>query len=164
MQPPKIVEKPAFRLIGIETRTSNSAEMDPATGKIPGLWEKFGAESLPGHIPHQTEPGIVYGLYSDFENGADGEYTLTAGCAVTANAKPPGTLIARDVPAATYAVFTSERGPMPDIVVKAWAEIWGMSAEAMGGERAFSGDFEVYDDRAASPKNAQIDIWISIER
>ncbi|MCG8511715.1 MAG: GyrI-like domain-containing protein [Rhodospirillales bacterium] len=164
MQPPKIVEKPAFRLIGIETRTSNAAEMNPATGKIPGLWEKFSFESLPGHITHQTEPGIVYGLYSDFEDGADGAYTLTAGCAVSADAEPPGNLIAREVPAATYAVFTSERGPMPDIVIKAWAEIWAMNSEAMGGERAFSGDFEIYDDRAASTKDAQIDIWISIKR
>jgi predicted transcriptional regulator YdeE len=164
MQPPKIVEKPAFRLIGIEARTSNAGEIDPATARIPGLWEKFGAESLPGHIPHQTEPGVVYGVYSDFEDGADGQYTLMAGCAVTANAEPPGTLVTRDVPAATYAVFTSDQGAMPDIVINAWAEIWDMSTEAMGGERAFTGDFEVYDDRAVSRKNAQIEIWISIRR
>jgi predicted transcriptional regulator YdeE len=164
MQPPRIVNRPAFRLMGITARTSNAREMDPATAKIPGLWERFSFESLPGHIPYQPTPGIIYGLYCDVENGTAGDYTLLVGCEVKRGAEPPGTLVARDVPAARYAVFTSPRGPMPDIVMNAWSEIWGMTARELGGERAFSGDFEVYDERAVHTKDAEIEIWISLIR
>jgi len=162
MLSPKIVDRPAFRLMGIAARTSNALEMDPATAKIPGLWERFSFESLPGHIPYQPTPGIIYGLYSDFDGGADGAYTLLVGCEVKAGAKAPGTLVARDVPGARYAVFTSPRGPMPDIVINAWSEIWAMTARELGGERAFSGDFELYDERAVHTKDAEIEIWISL--
>jgi len=163
MQGPKIVEKPAFRLMGIAARTSNAAETDPATARIGKLWERFSAESLPGHIPYQTEPGVIYGLYADYENGTDGDYTVMAGCAVRPGSTPPGTLTVTDVPAARYAVFTSERGPMPDIVVDSWSKIWAMTPGELGGERAYTGDFEVYDDRTANTRNAQIDIWIALK-
>lgn len=162
MQPPKIVDRPAFRLMGLATRTCNAAEMDPATAKIPGLWARFSFESLPGHIPYQPTPGIIYGLYSDFTDGTEGDYTLLVGCEVRAGAVAPGTLVARDVPAARYAIFTTARGPMPDIVTHAWSEIWAMSPDQLGGKRAFSGDFEVYDERAVHTKDAQIEIWISL--
>jgi len=127
------------------------------------LWERFAFESLPGHIPCKPTPGIIYGLYCDFEGGADGAYTLLVGCAVRAGATAPGTLIARDVPAARYAVFTSRRGPMPAIVAEAWSEIRAMTPGELGGERAFSGDFELYDERAVHTKDAEIEIWISLK-
>ncbi len=163
MQGPKIVQKPAFRLMGIAARTTNAAEAEGTDAKIGGLWEKFSAESLPGHIPYQTEPGIIYGLYCEYENGLDGAYTVMAGCVVHPGATPPGNLTVRDIPAARYAVFTSEQGPMPDIVMDSWARIWEMTPGDLGGERAFTGDFEIYDERAASTKDAQIDIWISLK-
>ena len=162
MQPPRIVDRPAFRLMGLAARTRNAAETDPATAKIPTLWERFSFESLPGHIPYQTTPGVIYGLYCDFANGADGDYTLLVGCEVKAGATPPGTLEIRDVPAARYAVFTTPRGPLPAIVTDAWSAIWAMTPQELGGERAFSGDFEVYDERAVHPRDAQVDIWISL--
>ncbi len=163
MQPPKIVERPAFRVMGIEARTRNNDEMEPSSAKIPGLWEKFSAESLPGHIPHQANPGVIYGLYSDFESDADGAYTLMAGCEVHPGAQPPGTLCVRDVPAARYAVFTSDRGAMPDVVIYTWAAIWEMTPEQLGGERAYTGDFELYDERAVGTRNVQVEIWISLK-
>lgn len=163
MQPPRIVERPAFRVMGLAARTRNADEMDPATAKIPTLWSRFSFESLPGHIPHQTAPGVICGLYCEFENGMEGAYTVLAGCAVRAGAEPPGTLAVRDVPAARYAVFTSRRGPMPNIVMEAWSEIWAMGPAELGGERAFTGDFELYDERAVHTKDAQIEIWISLK-
>ncbi|MDX9862428.1 MAG: GyrI-like domain-containing protein [Rhodospirillales bacterium] len=164
MQPPRIVDRPAFRLMGITARTSNAAEVNPSSAKIPGLWARFSFESLPGHIPHQPTPGIIYGLYCDVENGVDGDYTLLVGCEVRPGAEPPGTLAVRDVPAAHYAVFTSPRGPMPAIVTQAWAAIHAMTPKELGGERAFTGDFERYDERAVHTQDAEIEIWISLKR
>jgi predicted transcriptional regulator YdeE len=32
----------------------------------------------------------------------------------------------------------------------------------MDGERAFVADFEVYDERAADPQNAVVDVWVGM--
>ena len=38
---PNIVAKDEKKIIGIKARTSNSAEANPQTTKIPALWQKF---------------------------------------------------------------------------------------------------------------------------
>ncbi|MBT3358691.1 MAG: AraC family transcriptional regulator [Rhodospirillales bacterium] len=163
MNAPKILERPGFTVGGIDLRTTNAAEMDLSTARIPALWERFSFESLPGHIPGQTDPGVVLGLYSDFDSDADGAYTLMVGCEISPESKMPVGLRTTSVPPAKYAVFTSEKGEIPSIIFSAWQEIWAMTPEQLGGERAYSGDFEVYDERAVNLNNAQIEIWISIK-
>jgi predicted transcriptional regulator YdeE len=37
-----------------------------------------------------------------------------------------------------------------------------MSPEELGGIRAFQTDYEIYDQRAADPANAQIDVYIGL--
>jgi predicted transcriptional regulator YdeE len=37
-----------------------------------------------------------------------------------------------------------------------------MSPKELGGTRAFQTDFEIYDQRAADPENAQIDVYIGL--
>jgi len=162
MKAPKIVERAGFSVGGIDVRTTNAAEMELATARIPALWERFTYESLPGHIPGQTNPGVVLGLYSDFDSDADGAYTLMAGCEVSPESNMPAGLGTKSVPPAKYAVFTSEKGEIPTIIFNAWQEIWAMTPEQLGGHRAYTGDFEVYDERAVNMNNAQIEIWISI--
>jgi len=44
----------------------------------------------------------------------------------------------------------------------AWQKIWSVPASEMGGKRAFLTDFEVYDQRAADPQHAQVDIHIGV--
>ncbi|MBL6929766.1 MAG: AraC family transcriptional regulator [Rhodospirillales bacterium] len=163
MKAPRIAKRDAFSVGGIDLRTTNAAEMDLKTARIPGLWERFSFESLPGHIPGQTNPGVVLGLYSEFDSDADGPYTLMAGCEVSPESKMPAGLVTKTVPSSKYAVFTSEKGEIPSIIFNAWQEIWAMTPEQLGGERAYTGDFEVYDERAVHMDNAQIEIWISIK-
>ncbi|MBL6946581.1 MAG: AraC family transcriptional regulator [Rhodospirillales bacterium] len=163
MMAPRITERAAFTVGGIDLRTTNAAEMDLKTARIPALWERFSIESLPGHIPGQTNPGTVLGLYSAFDSDADGPYTLMVGCEISPESRMPVGLVATTVPPAKYVVFTSEKGEIPSIIFQAWQEIWAMTPEQLGGARAYTGDFEVYDDRAADLNDAQIDIWISIK-
>ena len=35
-------------------------------------------------------------------------------------------------------------------------------AEELGGIRAFKTDYEIYDQRAANPDNAQIDVYVGL--
>jgi predicted transcriptional regulator YdeE len=37
-----------------------------------------------------------------------------------------------------------------------------MSTDELGGRRAFKTDFEIYDQRAADPENAQVDVYIGL--
>ena len=43
------------------------------------------------------------------------------------------------------------------VVPETWKRIWTASLE-----RAYQTDFEVYDERAADPQNAQVDICVGV--
>lgn len=64
------------------------------------------------------------------------------------------------IPQGSYQRFTTEKGQMPNVVISAWQAIWKMNQEALGGERNYVADFEVYDERATDPANTMIDIYI----
>ncbi|MCY9190594.1 GyrI-like domain-containing protein, partial [Bacillus mojavensis] len=63
-------------------------------------------------------------------------------------------------PASAYAVFTSKIGPIEDVVLETWKEIWTWDKRHL---RTFSGDFEQYDQSALSPQRAQVKIFVAIK-
>jgi len=75
----------------------------------------------------------------------------------------PAGMMARKVPAGHYAVFTSEGGPVEKVVVETWQKIWSATNAELGGQRAYRADFEIYDERARDPKNAQVDIYVAVK-
>jgi predicted transcriptional regulator YdeE len=62
------------------------------------------------------------------------------------------------IPAGSYAVLTSEIGPVEEVVPAVWQRAW----REVGPQRLYKADFEVYDQRAADPRNSQIDLYIRI--
>ena len=102
-------------------------------------------------------------MYSDYESDKDGEYSFMIGARVKSAAAVPSGMMARKVPAGRYAVFTSERGAVEKVVVEAWQKIWSGTKAELGGERAYSVDFEIYDERARDPKNAQVEIYVAVK-
>jgi predicted transcriptional regulator YdeE len=163
MDGPRFVDKGAFQVIGIETRTRNADEADSATARICGLWERFFRENVRAKIPHQVGGNAILAVYSDYESDEKGSYSLTIGCEVSSRDEVPEGLTGRTILASKYAVFTTEKGALPEIVIDAWQAIWGMDRDRLGGERRFSGDFEVYDKRTLDPSQAQVDIYIAIK-
>ena len=71
----------------------------------------------------------------------------------------PENMTTLTIPAATYAVFTTRKGPIAEVVCEAWEYIWKWSKE---NKRAFTIDFELYDERALDPTNVQLDIYIAL--
>lgn len=67
------------------------------------------------------------------------------------------------VPEQSYAKFTTESGQMPAVCINAWMDIWKMSSENFGSDRAFMVDFEVYDERALDHSNTVLYIYIGIQ-
>jgi len=162
MKEPVIITKPAMSVIGIETRTTNALEMS-GQGSIGALWQRYYEHNESAKIPYRANPTVTFGLYTRYANGVEGEYSVVAGVEVAGSGSVPQGMTAVQVPAGTYAVFTSARGPMVEVVIAAWQTIWAWSAAHPEIQRAFACDFEVYDERCANPEDAQVDIYIGLK-
>jgi predicted transcriptional regulator YdeE len=157
----KSVPHPEFSIIGIAARTTNAKEMS-GEGVIADQWERVMAGGIIEQIPNRADSSVI-AMYTDYESDASGEYTFLIGAKVTSIDSIPEGMIAKQVPDAGYAVFTSERGPAWKVVPGMWQKIWSTPASEMGGERAFLADFEIYDERAADPQNAVVEVWVGVK-
>jgi len=157
----KILEHAGFTVIGIEARTSNAREMT-ANGIIAKQWARFWGENLSEEIPNRIDSTIL-AVYSDYASDKDDEYSFLIGARVMPESAVPGGMVTRNILVGRYAVFTSERGPVENVVADVWQKIWAAKQAELGGERAYQADFEVYDERARDPGNAQVDINMGIK-
>jgi predicted transcriptional regulator YdeE len=149
-----------FTVIGIEARTNNAKE-STSNGIIPKQWQRFFSEDIPARIPNKTEPNF-YVVYSDYASDHNGEYTYLVGAAVKEGTAAPSGMVAKHVWSGYYSVFISERGPLAKVVPAAWEYIFKLEKESILS-RAYKTDFEVYDQRAQDPQNAQIGIYIGLK-
>lgn len=174
----------AFDVIGISARTTNKAEFE-GKGVITGLWQRFFAEQVYASVPHRADNNIM-ALYCDYVGDKDDAYTIILGVRVTQVNEIPAGMVVHHVPAQQYAVFTTQKGQMPTIVVDAWQKIWrqpdvanlsdvvknedgrrkaetGRQENAGTLKRAYHTDYELYDERSNDPHNAQVDIYIGVK-
>jgi predicted transcriptional regulator YdeE len=157
-----IGDRAAMRVVGVEIRTNNKLEMSN-DGKIPALWQRVRSESLLDSVPQVVEPGIVLAVYSDYANGADGDYSFLIGVQVSgSDGTAPAGMVSKTIPASRVARVTSAVGPLPNIVIALWKEIWKMSPTDLGGRRLFTFDIERYDARAKDDKHAQVEVTLAI--
>lgn len=159
---PKIVHEKAFSVVGIEVRTSN-AEEATSKGVIGKEWQEFFQESIPQKIPDKVD-GNIYAVYSSYDSDRDGEYSLLIGAKVPDGSKVPAGLVLRKVAAGTYAVVTSDKGPVARVVLAAWQHVWEMEDhDLLGGTRAYKTDYELYDRRATDPESSEVDLYIGLK-
>lgn len=152
------VRHPEFRFLGTAATTSNQAEMS-GEGCIPAMWANFYQEQILDLIPNKKNSAIL-ALYTQYESDETGSYTFALGTEITKTQNTPEGLAKFDIPESNYIVFTTRKGPVQEVVVEAWQEIWEWSKN---NQRAFQTDFELYDERAADPLNSQVDIYISVK-
>ena len=151
-----------IKVIGIQVRTRNADEADPAKAKIARLWGRFFRENIKGRVPNPTDPDTVVAVYSDYESDENGMYTLTVGLQVGVVKDIPQGLSAKICKPSKYAFFRTSRGPVPDVLIQTWKEVWSVNEKELGGKRSFTADFEFYDDRSRDPKNASVDVYVGI--
>jgi predicted transcriptional regulator YdeE len=160
---PQIVNQESFQVVGTTAGTNNKKEAgaDAIIGK---LWQRFLSEDVLNRIPDKVDQSII-AVYTDYASDANGQYTLVLGAKVRPVPIPslPDGMVVKTVPAGRYAVFTSQRGPVAKVVVETWKQIWSYYRSPANGHRAYAADFELYDQRAADPNNAQVDIYIGIK-
>jgi predicted transcriptional regulator YdeE len=157
---PRIVQPSGFTVIGIAVRTSTAKEMT-TDGVIGKQWGRFFQDGLLARIPNKTDQSIV-AVYTDYASDKNGEYTFLLGAKVSSDADVPAGMVAKKIPAGKYAVFTTTKGPGPKVVPEAWMKINSLPQSAVGGDRVYIADFEIYDERAADPQNLQTDIYVGI--
>lgn len=111
----------AIHVIGIELRTTN----DEAMQTIPGHWQRFTQEGVPGKVPGKLSDDI-YAVYTNFEDAGrsnKGLYSLVLGVPVAAGTPVPAGMLRAVLPAMRRAVFPVEPG-RADLVGAKWQEIW----------------------------------------
>lgn len=161
IEPTRIEELPAFLLAGVSIVTTNAAELS-GNGKIGALYEQFYSHRVGDQLKeYEQQPGL-YSCYYNYESDDAGQYEIMVGVKVkeTSQHKLPDEISTFFVPAAQYAVFVTECGPIIEVVQQAWSRIWAWSKQS-GVERAYTGDFEYYA-QDIDLNNGQATIYIAI--
>jgi len=148
-------------ILGIQIRTNNASELS-GNGQIGPLWTRFFAENLPAQIPKRTSESFFV-VYSNYQSDENGDYDYLLGCPVDSIANLPEGMTYAAIATGDYAVFTTETGPVVEVVQAAWKHIWLRSSEELAHKRAFLTDYEVYDHRALNPNNAKVEIHIGLQ-
>lgn len=156
----KLDETP-FYVAGYAVRTNNADELS-GRGRIGDLWQRFQQENLAAAIPDRVD-GCLIAVYSDYASDEKGEFSYLLGARVSSARHLPAQLSYRRVIAGPYAIFTTEQGPLVQVLQQEWRKIWSAGPNELGGVRAFATDYEVYDQRAADREHAQIEIHIGVK-
>lgn len=158
---PKVASQDEFTVIGIAARTTNAKEMTP-DGVIGKQWMRIFQEGVLGKIPNKADASII-AVYTDYASDHNGEYTFLLGARVTSDAQVPEGMVAKKIPGGKFAVFTSDKGPAPQVVPAIWIKVNSLPQDAVGGDRLYRADYELYDERARDPGNLQVDVYVGIK-
>jgi len=154
---PRIVQRSEAKIIGLSVRTSNQAETNPSLAKIPSLWNVFHQQKTA--IPNRKKGQFSLGVYGEYENDQSGEYSLVAGVEVSSLEHVPQGMVARIVPPGKYLVF-SANGSHPKAIADTWTNIWKYFASGPSHRRAYTVDFEVYDESRPDA----VEIYVAIQQ
>ncbi|WP_027086530.1 GyrI-like domain-containing protein [Cohnella panacarvi] len=162
-EPARVEVLPAFTLAGVSVVTTNEAELS-GKGEIGKLFERYYSGNIGGQLAPYAQRQGLYNCYFNYEQGDAGRYEVLVGVPVREQAQEPypESVTTYTVPAAKYAVFVTERGPVFEVVQRAWGEIWQWSRQP-GNDRAFTGDFELYPENT-DPNDGQVEIYIALRQ
>lgn len=124
-----------FTITGLTIRTKNSDEFNPNTAKLPSLWQQF-------YDNNPTQNKTIFGVYSDYESDVNGFYNVTVG---TSHDKQSTGLKAVKIKSGNYLVFQN-KGPMPQVVIETWEQVWDYFTKEGAHQRCFMTDFEAYSN------------------
>ncbi len=144
----------SFHVIGLSVRTRN--EDQHITNDIQNLWNTFMTQGISHKIPNKLED-TLFGIYTDYENGDAGKYTAIVGCKVDNLDTIPDGMIGITIKNGDYSKFTAKGDVTKDAIPEVWGKIWNA-----GLNRVYKTDFEIYDERAIDPTNAEVDIFVGV--
>lgn len=158
---PKIIQKTKMSVIGKAYR-ANSADGENFK-QIPLFWREFIDEQMGKQIPNRLCDGWgSLGICMNDED-KDGNFTYVIGDPVSSTEDVPEGFTAFEIPAATYAVFTST-GPMPEAIQATWKSIYSQWFPASEYEEIHNHpQYEWYDERCQN-NPPEMDICIPVRK
>ena len=150
----KIIIEP-FRLIGISVKTTN--ENGQSAEDIGQLWNKFMSEGIMEKIPNKIENSIL-SVYTNYEGDHTQPYTTILGCKVSSLENIPEGMVGQSFNGGVYTGFVSKGDLTKGVVYDTWSEIWKKNLD-----RVFTADFEIYDEKAQNPADAEVDILVAVQ-
>lgn len=145
-----------FYLIGWEARTNNAVEF-AGNGIISKIWERVFKENLKAQVPNSEDEIIA--VYSNYESDENGAYDYFVGYKVSNLNNIPNGLEGKKVLAGNYQKFSTNKGPIYQVVPEVWGKIW----QETKGKRAFKTDFEIYGNQALDPNSAVVEVFIGLK-
>lgn len=163
---PKFVVRPAFKVAGFELQTSMQNNLQ----EIPSFWDRFFAENWAVTLQELTPTcgfnmGICYP--TDPETG---HFSYVIGVEVENFDDVPDHLFRGEVPASTYAVFTTPPadragGGFSAAIQGTWQYVWNEWFPESGYEYAPGVvDFELYDERCMVDTDLVMDIYVPVTK
>ena len=92
------------------------------------LWNRYFQEQIMHQIPNQ-QTKETFAFYSNYESDETGTYQFTIGMPVSSLEDVPENMTTLTLPAATYAVFTTRKGSVSEVICETWEYIWQWSKE-----------------------------------
>lgn len=162
MHYPPILKKPALTVVGLEAPFIHA--LSPAANNlqvIGALWDTFTHRIREvGHRVGHAMFGVLYDRPIEARTHPD-ELLYLAGVAVSNAEQVPEGMIARTIPAGTFAVFI-HRGPINKIAETA-ASIYRTWLPQSGYQHARTADVEMYDDRfCVDGEDSEMEYWIPV--
>ena len=153
--PPELRRSKLRHVVGLATRSTNAAEANPATGKIPQLWGQFRNDKWFDRLEQASALGPPIAVYSAYESDVAGSYQILVGREVRTPPplSPPLQIVS--VPEARYLVFRRS-GPLPQVVIDGWQDVWEYFARGDAPARAYTFDFEINLDATS------VEIWVAV--
>ena len=159
----RIEKRDAFQVV-CKRKQVDKPQSGTATREISAMWQEFGADGTLGRlaacIPAQTVMRGLLGICFSSELDAT---RFPYGIGAEYDGRPvDDDFEIVDIPASTYAVFTS-RGRMPEAFIETYhrivTEFFPQSAQY---EYAENVEFEVYSSANADDPNYRCEIWIAV--
>lgn len=152
---PKIITKPAFKVVGMKYRGANQHN------EIPQLWNKFGPHMH--EVRHAKNPDTSYGVMDNYDR-VSGEFDYIAAVEVENStedsASPEEGMVTKTIPAQTYVVFPCSLST----IAQTYDKIYHKWMPDAGYRRAEGPEFERYDeDFEPGNPNSEMDLYIPIE-
>lgn len=144
-----------FKLIGLKLAGKTTNENGQSDTDCGELWQKFEANKVSNRIPDKLSDAI-YAVYYDYERDEKGCFSYFIGCKVAVHTEVPTDLHELIIPEQTYHKEIA-KGQMTGCITEVWERIWHSNLN-----RRFGFDFEVYDERCYDWKNAEVDIYLSV--
>ncbi len=146
----------ARKVVGLATRTTNTAESDPSTAKIPKLWERFRKEHWAERLEEVRAFGPTMAVYSAYERDVNGSYQLLVGRQVRHSPPASAPLQVVSTAQGSYLTFRFS-GPLPQAILDGWRDVWTYFAQENAPARAYTSDFEIY------PEAGLVEIWVAVQ-